>query len=57
MMRVCFGRLVCEKSQIFSQAESQIIVDSENIYCYATHLIYVQRAFWAQLIETAGDPF
>ena len=23
----------------------------------ATHLIYVQRSFWAQLVETAEDPF
>ena len=26
-------------------------------FCYPTHLIYVQRAFWAQLVSTAKDPF
>ena len=24
-------------------------------FCYASHLIYVQRAFWMQLVETAGS--
>ena len=29
----------------------------DSFYCYAAHLIYVQRAFWAQLVETAENPF
>ena len=29
----------------------------DSFFCYATHLIYVQRAFWAQLVETVEVPF
>ena len=29
----------------------------DSFFCHATHLIYVQRAFWTQLVETAGDSF
>ena len=28
----------------------------DSFFCYATHKIYVQRAFWAQLVETAEVP-
>ena len=28
----------------------------DSFFCHATHLIYVQRAFLAQLVETAGVP-
>ena len=28
----------------------------DSFFCYATHLIYVQRAFWVQLVETADVP-
>ena len=29
----------------------------DSFFCYTTHLIYVQRAFYAQLVETAEVPF